>query len=488
MTATPLCTQAQFAAKACPANTQVGTTATHATAYPTPITGLAVDVPGKLYNLAPVGRGARAAGHPPDPDVGRRDPAAVDRHRAPGRRRAWTRAPTACRGRRPSAPSTSTPSTSRCSARRAIRPRASSPTRRRARWPPRRSTPSPTTARRARARPRSRRPAATSSPSPRRSAPPSTPGAKGGRPTLTTVVESPAGPGQRAQRADHASRRPRRPGDHAQPRLPRGRVRPGRVRGQRPDRQRQGRDARRSPPRSRGPVVLVKPAASPLPELIIDLHGPIALRLPVTVGFGAGGRLQSTLDGLPDTALSRFTLTLAGGPDGLLSNARDLCTGPDRARRRDLRRARTARARARRSSRRSPAASRRSGPRSRACARAIRCSRCASRAPLGQRLTSVGVSLPRTLRVDRRRARKATTVLAGGRKVAQADAAPRPARRSRWAGCRRTGRARSSSHVKRGALRIARRLRAGQTVKLTLATADAAGGKQKLPLTVRAAR
>ena len=86
-----------------------------------------------------------------------------------------------------------------------------------------------------------------------------------------------------------------------------------------------------------GPVVLVKPAASPLPELVIDLHGPIALRLPVTVGFGAGGRLQSTLDGLPDTALSRFTLTLAGGPDGLLSNARDLCSGADRARRRDLR-------------------------------------------------------------------------------------------------------------------------------------------------------
>ena len=55
VTATPLCTQAQFAAKACPAGTQVGTTVTHATAYPTPITGLAVDVPGKLYNLAPVG-------------------------------------------------------------------------------------------------------------------------------------------------------------------------------------------------------------------------------------------------------------------------------------------------------------------------------------------------------------------------------------------------------------------------------------------------
>ena len=55
VTATPLCTQAQFAAKACPANTQVGTTTTHATAFPTPLTGIAVDVPGKLYNLAPVG-------------------------------------------------------------------------------------------------------------------------------------------------------------------------------------------------------------------------------------------------------------------------------------------------------------------------------------------------------------------------------------------------------------------------------------------------
>jgi hypothetical protein len=42
--------------------------------------------------------------------------------------------------------------------------------------------------------------------------------------------------------------------------------------------------------------------------------------------------------------------------------------------------------------------------------------------------------------------------------------------------------------LNRGALRLARRLRAGQTVKLTLATADAAGGQQKLPLSVRAGR
>jgi hypothetical protein len=46
----------------------------------------------------------------------------------------------------------------------------------------------------------------------------------------------------------------------------------------------------------------------------------------------------------------------------------------------------------------------------------------------------------------------------------------------------------SSCGLNRGALRLARRLRAGQSVKLTLATADAAGGQQQLPLTVRAGR
>ena len=62
-------------------------------------------------------------------------------------------------------------------------------------------------------------------------------------------------------------------------------------------------------------------------------------------------------------------------------------------------------------------------------------------APPGQRLTSVGVSLPRALRIDRKRARKAMTVLAGGHKVA------RPTLHLAGAavtvgGCRRAGRAR----------------------------------------------
>jgi hypothetical protein len=66
VTATPLCTQAQFAGKACPATTQVGTTTTHATA----LLGVAVDVPGKLYNLAPVGKEPARLGIRLTPAVG----------------------------------------------------------------------------------------------------------------------------------------------------------------------------------------------------------------------------------------------------------------------------------------------------------------------------------------------------------------------------------------------------------------------------------
>ena len=136
------------------------------------------------------------------------------------------------------------------------------------------------------------------------------------------------------------------------------------------------------------------------------------------MGFGAGGRLQSTLDGLPDTALSRFTLTLAGGPDGLLSNARDLCSGA------------VARVDAAFAGQNGATSTSSVIPQIAGCKPQVRATLKGLRrhhpvlalrftAPLGQRLTSVGVSLPRALRVDRKRARKATTVLAGGRKVSK---------------------------------------------------------------------
>jgi hypothetical protein len=483
VTATPLCTQAQFAAKACPANTQVGTTVTHATAFPTPITGLAVDVPGKLYNLAPAGPeparlGIRLTpalgdeillqsivtvrasdggldsstdGLPRDSALGPIDINAVDITlfgMAGSPAKGFVSNPTSC------APATTTIDATAYDGTHGSGAASFTPTG---------------------CDKLAFAPALSAS---------IDPGAKGGRPTLTTVVESP--PGQANARTVQITL-PAGLGavvttlNHACPEdvFAQGgcaaNAQVGSAKAETP--------ALAAP--LEGPVVLVKPAASPLPELVIDLHGPISLRLPVSVGFGPGGRLQSTLDGLPDTALSRFTLTLAGGPDGLLANARDLCSGA------------VARVDAAFAGQNGATSTSSVIPQIAGCKPQVRATLKGLRrhhpvlalrftAPLGQRLTSVGVSLPRALRVDRKRARKATTVLAGGRKVAKPTL--RLAGAAVTAAVPKDGARTVELRLNRGALRLARRLRAGQMVKLTLATADAAGGRQKLPLTVRAGR
>jgi hypothetical protein len=325
VTATPLCTQAQFAAKACPANTQVGTTVTHATAFPTPITGLAVDVPGKLYNLAAVGPEPARLGIrltpslgdevllqsvvtvrpsdggldsttddlPRDSALGPIDIDAIDITlfgTAGDPAKGFISNPTSC------APATTTIDTTAYDGAQGSGSAAYTPT------GCDRLAFAPTLS-------------ATIDP-----------GTKGGHPTLTTIVESPP------RQANARSVQITLPAglsavpttlNHACPEATfaaggcAANAQIGSVKAETP--------ALAAP--LEGPVVLVKPAASPLPELVIDLHGPISLRLPVAVGFGPGGRLQSTLAGLPDTALSRFTLTLAGGAGGLLVNARDLCSG-----------------------------------------------------------------------------------------------------------------------------------------------------------------
>jgi hypothetical protein len=483
VTATPLCTQAQFAAKACPATTQVGTTVTHATAYPTPITGLAVDVPGKIYNLAPVGPeparlGIRLTpalgdeillqsivtvrpadggldsstdGLPRTSALGPIDINAVDitlLGMAGSPAKGFVSNPTSC------APATTTVDATAYDGAQGSGAASFTPT------GCDKLAFAPTLS------------AAID------------PGAKGAQPTLTTVVESP--PGQANARTVQITL-PAGLGalvttlNHA---CPEDVFAQGACAANAQIGSAQAETPVLAAPLA-GPVVLVKPAASPLPELVIDLHGPIALRLPVTVGFGAGGRLQSTLDGLPDTALSRFTLTLAGGPDGLLSNARDLCSGA------------TARVDAAFAGQNGATSSSSVIPQIAGCKPQVKATLKGLRrhhpvlalrftAPLGQRLTSVGVSLPRALRVDRKRARKATTVLAGGHKVSKPTLHLSGA--AVTAAVPKDGARTVELRLNRGALRLARRLRAGQTVKLTLATADAAGGQQKLPLSVRAGR
>jgi hypothetical protein len=77
-----------------------------------------------------------------------------------------------------------------------------------------------------------------------------------------------------------------------------------------------------------GPVALLEPAAPGLPDLGIDLRGPLALKLKGTLGFTPEGRNIVVFDNLPDIPISAFTLTFAGGPNGLVLPSRDVCAPP----------------------------------------------------------------------------------------------------------------------------------------------------------------
>jgi hypothetical protein len=76
-----------------------------------------------------------------------------------------------------------------------------------------------------------------------------------------------------------------------------------------------------------GPVYLVEAPGGGLPQLGIALSGLLPVKLRASVSVGAGTRLVSTLDGLPDVPLSSFKLVLDGGDNGLLVSGQDLCAG-----------------------------------------------------------------------------------------------------------------------------------------------------------------
>jgi hypothetical protein len=481
-TATPLCSQAQFAAKACPANTQVGTTTTTATLLSLPLP-VPLAIPGVLYNLAPVGSEPARLGIRLTPTVGDEvllqaiitvrpsdggldssvdglpnsasgipiDVTAIDITlfgRAGNPAKGFMSNPTSCGtatttidafaydGARGSATASFTPTA--CD-KLPFAPKLSAVL---------------------------------------------DGAAKGAHPALTTVVQQSAG---------EANAR------SVEVTLPLGigavpavllRACPEAVlaQGACPASARIGSAKAETPalaaPLS-GPVVLVKPAAMPLPQLLLDLHGPISLRLPVTFGFGPGGRLRSTLTGLPDTALSRFTLNLDGGKDGLLANGRDICAGAPRV---DA--AFVAQSGATSSASVTPEV-RGCSPTGKATLKGL-----ARKRPtlvlrvstgLGPKLTSLGLTLPRALRLERGHVRKALTVLATGRKVAK-PSLRRTARTLTVRGLPKGGTSAVELRLRRGALALARKLKAGTTVTLKLSTKDVTGAQQKLTLRVRAAR
>jgi hypothetical protein len=482
-TATPLCTQAQFAAKACPANTQVGTTTTHATAFPTPVTGLAVDVPGKLYNLQPIGKeparlgirltpsagdeillqsiiAVRASdggldstldGIPNTSALGPIDVTAIDITlfgKAGSPAKGFMSNPTSC------ATATTTVDAIAYDGSRGSGSGSFTPT------------------------------GCDKLPFAPKISAVLDPAAKGAHPQLTTVIESPVG------QANVRSVQVTLPAGVAGVQTVLAHACPAAQfdQGTCPPSVQVGTAKAETPALNaplQGPVLLVQQPTSPLPELVLDLHGPIDLRLAAAAGFGTGGRLQSTLSGLPDTALSRFTLTLNGGSGGMLANVRDFCDPP------------APRVEAKFTGQNGASASSTAIPQIAGCKPKATATLKGLRTghPIlalrfsvgpGQRLTSVGVAFPRALRVDRRRARTAITVLAGGRKVGKPTL--RLAASGIAAGLPNGGARTVELHLRRGALRLARRLRAGQQVKLTLATRDGAGSQQKLTLRVRAAR
>jgi hypothetical protein len=81
-----------------------------------------------------------------------------------------------------------------------------------------------------------------------------------------------------------------------------------------------------------GSVFVIQQPGQPIPSLGFLLTGALSLKLTAanTLLSEAGRfRIQTTLDGIPDVPIDRFTVTLDGGPQGVLTNDGDLCFDPE---------------------------------------------------------------------------------------------------------------------------------------------------------------
>jgi hypothetical protein len=75
-----------------------------------------------------------------------------------------------------------------------------------------------------------------------------------------------------------------------------------------------------------GPVYLTS-SNHELPDLLVNLHGQIPIRLRGVIS-SAHGRLKTVFNETPDVPVSKFELTMKGGSKGLLVNSRNLCSRP----------------------------------------------------------------------------------------------------------------------------------------------------------------
>jgi hypothetical protein len=72
-----------------------------------------------------------------------------------------------------------------------------------------------------------------------------------------------------------------------------------------------------------GPVYL-RSSDNTLPDLVAALHGQVSVELDGRTD-SVHGRIRNTFDVLPDVPVSKFVLTVRGGPTGLLVNSRNQC-------------------------------------------------------------------------------------------------------------------------------------------------------------------
>lgn len=74
-----------------------------------------------------------------------------------------------------------------------------------------------------------------------------------------------------------------------------------------------------------GPVYL-RSSSHQLPDLVVDLKGPIEIVLAGRIDSVNGG-IRTTFSSVPDAAVRKFVLEMKGGKKGLLVNSRNLCSG-----------------------------------------------------------------------------------------------------------------------------------------------------------------
>jgi len=240
-----------------------------------------------------------------------------------------------------------------------------------------------------------------------------------------------------------------------------------------------------------GPVRIVMTTGQTLPDLVIDLTGFTDLQLRIHNDF-PGGRLKSTIDGVPDVPLSSFVLDLKGG--GLLQtvDVKKICSAKPTVEGAFVAHSgATANVTALATL---PACAGAASTRYRTTAslKGIGKHRTPSLTVKvrGSKLKSLRITLPKQLKLNGKKLKRGGSVLQGGKRVSRTTKAGRRAlgHTKRTVTARTTKRSTGSIEIKlaKGALRKGKGLKVGKRVTLKLRVTNSAGKHQTITVHVKA--